>query len=93
MIEKILLCSFFTFACWYSMQEEEIFGFVGNKLADLLPPKLHNPFFGCPVCMGFWYGSLFYWLVYHNNFKEWIIVAICTVGINTVFSKLFPPDE
>jgi len=69
------------------MQQGEIFSALGD-LFSKLPPKLHQPLFECPVCMGFWYGSLAYWIVYHNSVKEWLIVAICTVGFNFIISKL-----
>lgn len=88
MIEKIIISSLITFASWYALQDGEIFGKLGNWFAKVLPPQLHNPVFDCPTCMGFWYGSLTYWIVYHNSIKEWIIVAICTVGLNLIISKL-----
>lgn len=71
------------------MQEGEILGFVGDWLSKTLPPKLHNPIFECPVCMGFWYGSIAYWIVYHNSIREWVIIAVCTVGFNAIIDNLF----
>lgn len=92
MIEKILICSFITFACWYTMQQGEIFSFVGDLFAKL-PAPLHNPTFDCVICMGFWYGSISYWIIWHQSVKEWLIVGICVVGLNTILSKLFPPQH
>lgn len=73
---------------WYSMQDGEIFGFIGNFLQEKLPTKLHNPIFDCPVCMTPWYGTIIYWIIWHNNIKEWIIVVLIAAGINILASKL-----
>lgn len=95
MIEKIIIASLETFAVWYTLQEGQIFGAFGAWLKKVLPEEVHNPVFDCPICMGFWYGgTIGYWLTYNGNWKEWLIVAIGTIGLNVILSKLFPiPPE
>lgn len=92
MLEKLIFCSLFTFAAWYTMQNEEIFDFIGNWFSDHLPPKLHNPIFECPMCMGPYYGSLFYWVVYHQSIKEWLVIFVTIIGFNYIVSRLFTKE-
>ena len=75
------------------MQEGEIFGFIGNWLSDHLPPKLHNPFFECVVCMGPWYGSVAYWVLFHNSVGDWLATVILLVGFNYIISKQLSHGE
>lgn len=90
----IIFCiSMMVFAIHYTMQEGEIFGFVGKWLHDWLPPKYHQPVFECPVCMAPWYGTLIYWIFWHQGKKEWIICIIAAMGLNAVLMKLFPDKE
>ena len=81
------------FAIHYTLQEGEIFGFVGKWLGTWLPPKLHQPIFDCPVCQAPWYGTILYWIFWHNGRKEWIICIIAAMGLNAVLVKLFPDKE
>lgn len=81
------------FAIHYTMQEGEIFGFIGKWLHDWLPPKLHQPVYECPVCMAPWYGTVIYWIFWHQGRKEWIICIIAAMGLNAVLVKLFPDKE
>lgn len=98
MIEKIFIISFIVFAIHYTMLPGEIFGKLGNWFADNLPGAIHKPVFDCPVCMGFWYGTIIYWLVWGlwlcvSTWQEWIVCAIGVVGLNFVLSKLFPDKD
>lgn len=88
MIEKIIIASLFSFAVWYTMQEGEIFGKLGDWFSDHLPPALHNPVFDCPVCMSFWYGSISYWILFHRFVIEGLAVAICAVGLSYIITKI-----
>lgn len=93
MIEKIFIVSFIVYAIWYSYQEGEIFGKLGQWFERNLPEKIHPPVFECAVCMAGIYGAIIYWLIWHNDVKEWIIVNIAAIGFNAVLNKMFPPDE
>ena len=90
MLEKIIIISLIVFAIWYTMQEGEIFGKLGNLFNRILPAWMHNPIYDCPVCMNFWYGVPLYWLIYGSNWRECFIVAIAGIGFNCIITRLWP---
>lgn len=93
MIERILIISLLVFAINYTMKHGEVFGFIGDWLDKVLPEKLKEPVFACVVCMAPWYGTILYWLIWGNNHKEWLIVAIAAMGLNAIINQLIPKDE
>lgn len=98
MLEKIFIISFIVFAIWYSMKPGEIFDKLSDRLEKMLPEKIHPAVFSCPVCMTPHYGSILYWLIWgfwkHTaQWQEWPVVVIGAMGLNAIFSHLFPPDE
>ncbi len=97
MIEKILITSFCVFAVWYTMQPGEIFGFIQTWFAPL-KSKFKDPIYNCPACMGFWWGSGVYWLIWglwlkSATWQEGLVVAISTIGINAIIMNFFPTSE
>jgi hypothetical protein len=88
MIEKIFITSFLVYAIWYTLQDGEIFSFIGGYFYRVLPPALHNPFFECVICMAPWYGSIIYWVVWHNSIIECFTVILSSMGLNYIISKL-----
>jgi len=92
MLEQIFITSFIVMAVWSTMWEDAIFGFIRKGLQHL-PEKLQMPIFDCPICMVPYYGSAAYWLIWGNNFKEYIVVIIASMGLNAVLVKLFQPEE
>lgn len=94
MIEHIFIASFITYAIQYTMRKGEIFGRLGDLLYKILPPVLHNPVFECVVCMGFWYSSLVYWLVWPDrDIIEWLVTSISVVGLNSILSDFTPEQK
>jgi hypothetical protein len=77
----------------YTMQEEEIFGFVQVWLAPLIN-KIKKPLIGCPICMTPWWGSLIIWIGILCNawipptVFEWLMILAIAGGINTVLTKI-----
>lgn len=49
-----------------------------------------NPVFDCPVCMCPWWGTILYWLLFHNTVVEWIICIFAAMGLNYIIAKLSP---
>lgn len=90
MIEKIIITGLLVLSIWYSMQEGEIFGFVTRWGEKHLKECWQQPVFACNVCMSFWYGSIIYWVLWHNNIIEGLIVAIGAMGFNAALNKLSP---
>lgn len=89
MMQQILILCAGTFAFWWCFQKGEILGRIQTLFAAL-KPSLKKPLFDCPVCMHFWYGTLFYWLIYGADWRTWLIVVIAGVGVNAVMVKLWP---
>lgn len=88
MLEKIVITSFIVMAIWATMLEGMIFGIIRVWFANLAE-KYQKPLFECPICLTPWYGSLVYWLLWGESLREWGIVIIAAMGLNTVFVKLF----
>lgn len=100
MIEQIVVVSLIVFAIYATMEEGMIFGFVRKWWAKLTKnwkeekaDYLAKPIFDCPVCMAAWHGSAAYWIIYGNDWKEWLIVVICAIGLNEILTKLFPDKD
>jgi hypothetical protein len=98
MIEKIFIISFLVFAIWYTMKPGEIFESLGYWFEKNLPEKIHPAVFSCFVCMCPYYGSLLYWLIWGlwlhvAQWQEWLVVVIAAMGLNGIFSHLFPKDD
>lgn len=92
MIEKIVILSFLVMAIWATMWEGAIFEFVRKWGEKHLSEKMRKPLYDCPICMGFWYGSFLYWVIWGVGFKEWAIVVVAAMGLNAILIKLFPED-
>ena len=93
MIEKAVLISAIVFAIHYTMKEGEIFEKLGDWLFVHFPKKLHSPIFECPVCMCPWYGTILYWAIWGCSVKEWLVVIIAAMGLNSVIVNFFPKDD
>lgn len=89
---EIIVIALIVFAIHYTMQDGEIFSFLGD-LFNRLPRALHNPTYECPVCMTPWYGSALYWLVFHVSIIDWIVTVIAAMGLNAVILKLAPDKD
>lgn len=91
MIEKIFIVSFIVCGIWACFWESMIFGSF-RRIGGKWPEWLQAPIFDCPVCMAPYYGTIIYWVALGNDWKEWIIVILSSLGLNAIFIKLFPPD-
>lgn len=88
MLEKSVIIALLVIAVWATYLDQMIFGKLGNYIVDKFPKWLSKPLVDCPICQTPWYGSLFYWLIWGNSGKEWIIVVISAMGIVTIFVKM-----
>lgn len=104
MIEKVLLIAFFSYGYCSTFWEGMIFEKIGDWLKERLPEYIQKPLFLCPICNAFWSGTAIYWIFWANDWKEWLLVCICAIGINAVIvnlinkieaisENLLPPDE
>lgn len=87
MTEKIFVTSCVIFAIYGTMIKGMIFDFISDYVARKFSTGVQKIVYDCPICMCPYYGSVFYWLVYHNSVKEWIIVIIASMGLNTIIIK------
>lgn len=71
------------------MWEGMVFSFVRKWLANI-NEWLKKPIFDCAICQTPYYGSLFYWIIWGNDWKEWLIVVFSAMGLITIFVRLFP---
>lgn len=81
-------------AIWFSMQEGEIFGRLGNWLYNHAPVAIHKPLFDCPICMTPWYGTVIYALIpgpFHV--EHWWYLILASMGLNVIIVKLWPEKD
>ena len=94
MIEQIFIIALCVLSIHYTMQEGEIFSFVGDFFYRYLPSKLHPSIFECNVCMCPWYGSVIFWFApWHHVLWQWPFIVIGAMGINIVINKFNKEDE
>lgn len=83
------------------MQDGMIFQEIGKWLNKVLASKKDEPdeecsywakpISCCPVCMGFWWGMMFYWLLpWSHTWPEALIVSVSLIGMNYILIRLFP---
>jgi hypothetical protein len=87
MIELSILIAFSVLFIHTTTNEGHIFEDVANWLDTKLPDWIIKPLYGCPICMSFWYGSIFY-IIYEGVNIEMIIVVFCAAGINAAIVNL-----
>jgi hypothetical protein len=97
MLEHSLIIALLVLSVWYTLQEGEIFGKLGEFFSKHTPSFMHQPLYECNVCMTVWYGSALYWLFPWQQLGfgearliEWPIVVIVAMGINAALNKLSP---
>lgn len=62
-----------------------ILNFIADWAARIKMPKwLKEPLFDCPICQCPWWGTLIYWTLIGSDIREWIIVVLTAMGINSV---------
>lgn len=90
MIEKSLVIAMFVMFVHSTTWNGMIFSRVADWFA--CKPKLkwlQEISFGCPICACPYWGSLIYWVAWHNSILEWVLVIFAAGGINTVIVKLW----
>lgn len=93
-IQAIIIC-LMVLCIWYTMQDGEIFGWLGNWFAIHAPYKIHPAIFECNVCMTPWYGTAIYFLLpwFKVGLPEarlitWPICIFIAMGLNIIINKL-----
>ncbi len=93
MVEKILIVALFSYGYCATFWPEQIFHGVGEWLSKRLPEWLCKPMFDCPLCNSFWVATLIYWIFWGNVWHEWIIISVCSIGVNAVIVNLINKVE
>lgn len=100
MLEHALIIALLVLSVWYTLQEGEIFGKLGEFFSKHTPSFMHQPLYECNVCATPWYGSALYWLFPWQQLGfgearliEWPIVVLVAMGINAALNKLSPDKE
>lgn len=70
-----------------------IFESVGNWVERNFPEYLYKPLGGCAICAAFWFSTAIYWIMWANDWKEWVLVAIGSVGFNAIVVNLINKIE
>lgn len=91
-MEHIFILAMLVFAIHYTMQEGEIFGWLGD-LFERLPNIVHQPLYDCQVCMVPWYGTIIFFIFWPGDLTSWIMTIIPAMGVNAVILKLAPDKD
>lgn len=67
-------------------------GMIFEKIKKIIKPadedhpdrKLYKAVYGCPICMTPYYGTLIYWLSFHNSLQEWLLTIGAASGFSVV---------
>lgn len=93
MFEKAAIIAFIIFGLHYIMYTPGmILSFVADWFAkkavkrhpDGYPHWIEKPIYSCPICQVPYYGSAIYWLFLGHDWREWIVVILTAMGINSV---------
>lgn len=62
-------------------------GMIFEKIKKIIKPEgmLYKPIYGCPICMEIWWGSLIYWIFFHNSFREYVLVLFASAGMSVIY--------
>ncbi len=88
MIEHIAIISLIVLAIWYTMQDGEIFGRLGNWLSITAPSWIQNPLYDCPVCMVPYYGAVVCLIL---GWPVWLVIP--AMGLNVIIVKVWRHDD
>lgn len=87
MIELSILIAFAVLFLNATTWEGMIFEDWANKSDENIPEWLSKPLYGCPICMSFWYGTLFY-ILFKGFEIEMVLVVFAAAGINAFIVNL-----
>jgi hypothetical protein len=93
MLEKISIITLIVWAVYAVFWDGMIFGFVSRWLSYRISPMLQKPIYACPACMAMWYGTVLYWVIWGNSFKEYAICVAGSIGLSTIILVFQPPRE
>lgn len=88
MLEKSFIIALVVFGVYCIMMPGMIFGVI-QEWAKKWPEWVQKPVYNCCICMVFWWGTPFYWVLWGNSFFEWVVVILCGTGINGMISFFF----
>lgn len=89
-MEKVIIIACMVWAVYITMTEGMIFERLGYAIERIAGDYWAKPLATCPICMGGIYGAVLYWLIYGHSVKEWLVVNIAVIGLNTIIIKLAP---
>lgn len=84
-IKQAFIITCIVVAIWAMMLPDMLF----EKIRDIeMPEWLSSPLYSCPICQIPYYGSVAYWVIFHNSWINWIIVILVAMGMATIFVKI-----
>lgn len=90
MLEIIIVIALFVWGIHVVFWNSMILGFVSRWLMYRIPTWLQKILYACPICMTPYYGSLLYWLRWHDNILDWAICIISAMGLSGIIVTLIP---
>jgi len=83
-VEISFVLSLLCLSIFVITREGMAFNIVRNWFNSIITNKsARKPFFECPPCMASVWGTVFYLIIYHNDWKEWLVCVL----IASVFNK------
>lgn len=93
MLEKIVIIVLLVWSIIATMWDGMILGKIPAYAGRWGCPKwVLKILFECYICATPYYGSIAYWLIWHNNWKEWAITIISAMGLQAIIVSFLPKD-
>jgi hypothetical protein len=68
-----------------AVTDKDKIGYPLRLLGEKIPFNLGKPLITCCTCMASVWGTVIYWVFYHNSYQEWILVTISASFFNSIF--------
>jgi hypothetical protein len=82
-MEKIIITSLLVLFFYAAFQPHMIFGVIRRWLS-FVPDWYQKSLFSCYICMCSIWGSMAYWIIWHQDIKDWLITICGSAGLNTI---------
>lgn len=61
-------------------------GMIFEDIKKYIKPEgmLYKPIYGCPICMTPWWGTVIYWIFFHNSGVDWLLTIGAASGLSVI---------
>ena len=80
-----LVMTLCTLSVYSLTREGQLLGWLRNGFLSIISNKMiRKPLFECPPCMASVWGSAFYWSIFGQDIKTWIVCVLISSILNKI---------